>query len=160
MLYIYSRVGTVLYVGKVRTTVCPRIFEQKAQAECDDHDFHVRPTNKYIKYKKSKLEPTKQLQAAVASPNDGKFGRFWRRSVMKTIWKSQHENDGLSKCGGRDTVGYGEKTPKPRWPNGAKVAINFVINYEEGGERCLLHGDNESEQLLSEIAGAEAYGKF
>lgn len=79
---------------------------------------------------------------------------------MKTTWKSKHENDGLSKYGSRDTVGYGEKTPKPKWPNGAKVAINFVINYEEGGERCLLHGDNESENLLSEIAGAEAYGTF
>ena len=79
---------------------------------------------------------------------------------MKTTWKSKHENDGLSKYGGRDTVGYGEKTPKPKWPHGAKVAINFVINYEEGGERCLLHGDNESENLLSEIAGAEAYGTF
>jgi hypothetical protein len=79
---------------------------------------------------------------------------------MKTTWKSQHENDGLSKYGGRDTVGYGEKTPKPKWPNGAKVAVNFVINYEEGGERCLLHGDNESEKLLSEISGAEAYGTF
>lgn len=77
---------------------------------------------------------------------------------MKTTWKSQHENDGHSKYGGRDPVGYGQKPPKPKWPNGAKVAVNFVINYEEGGERCLLHGDNESEKLLSEITGAEAYG--
>lgn len=80
---------------------------------------------------------------------------------MKTVWKSQHENDGLSKYGpGRDCVGYGEKTPKPKWPNGAKVAINFVINYEEGGEMAVIHGDNESEKLLSEIAGAEAYGMY
>ena len=41
-----------------------------------------------------------------------------------------------------------------------KVALNFVINYEEGAEKCVLHGDNESEKLLSEIAGAEAYGAF
>jgi len=80
---------------------------------------------------------------------------------MKSIWKSQHENDGFSKYGGgRDTVGYGEKPPRPKWPGGAKVAVNFVINYEEGGERCILHGDNESEKLLSEITGADAYGTW
>jgi allantoinase len=39
------------------------------------------------------------------------------------------------------------------------VALNFVINYEEGGEHCILHGDNESEKLLSDIVGADAYGK-
>ena len=46
------------------------------------------------------------------------------------------------------------------WPNGAKVALNFVLNYEEGGENCLLHGDGESEKLLSEIVGAGAIGKL
>ena len=74
-------------------------------------------------------------------------------------WKSEHQNDGLSKYGGRDLMGYAEKPPNPKWPKGAKVALNFVINYEEGGERCLLHGDNESEKLLSEIVGATAYGE-
>jgi hypothetical protein len=78
---------------------------------------------------------------------------------QQTTWKSQHKNDGLSKCGGRDLMGYGAKTPNPKWPRGAKVALNFVINYEEGGEACLLHGDDESEKLLSEIVGAQAYGK-
>lgn len=74
------------------------------------------------------------------------------------VWKSYHENDGLTKYGGRDLLGYGEKTPIPKWPNYGKVALNFVINYEEGGERCLLHGDHESEKLLSEIVGATALG--
>ena len=46
-----------------------------------------------------------------------------------------------------------------RWPGGAKVALNLVLNYEEGGENCLLHGDGESEKLLSEIVGAGAIGK-
>lgn len=78
---------------------------------------------------------------------------------QQTTWKSQHKNDGLSKCGGRDLMGYGAKTPNPKWPRGAKVALNFVINYEEGGEACLLHGDGESEKLLSEIVGAQALGK-
>jgi hypothetical protein len=48
--------------------------------------------------------------------------------MMKhSAWKSQHVNDGLSKYGGRDLMGYGEKPPAPKWPHGAKVAINFVI---------------------------------
>jgi hypothetical protein len=72
--------------------------------------------------------------------------------------KSHHENDGLSKYGGRDLMGYAAKPPTPKWPRGAKVALNFVINYEEGSESCLLHGDNESEKLLSEIVGGGAYG--
>lgn len=72
---------------------------------------------------------------------------------------TQHENDGLSKYGGRDLVGYADGPPCPKWPRGAKVALNFVINYEEGAENCVLHGDGESEKLLSEIVGASAYGK-
>ena len=73
---------------------------------------------------------------------------------------STHPNDGKSQYGGRDTVGYGSKPPNPKWPNDAKLALNFVLNYEEGGENCLLHGDSESEKLLSEIVGAGAYGEF
>jgi len=74
--------------------------------------------------------------------------------------KTHHENDGLTKYGGRDHLGYGGHPPNPKWPKGAKVALNFVINYEEGAEKCLLHGDKESEKLLSEIVGATAYGKW
>jgi allantoinase len=47
---------------------------------------------------------------------------------------TQHKNDGLSKYGGRDLIGYGNQTPTFKWPKGAKVALSFVINYEEGGE--------------------------
>ncbi|WP_448596684.1 allantoinase PuuE [Thermoleptolyngbya sp.] len=54
----------------------------------------------------------------------------------------------------RDLVGYGRYTPDPRWPNQARVAVQFVINYEEGGESCILHGDAASEAFLSEIVGA------
>jgi putative urate catabolism protein len=54
----------------------------------------------------------------------------------------------------RDMVGYGRNPPDPRWPNGARVAIQFVINYEEGGENNILHGDAASEAFLSEIVGA------
>ena len=72
-------------------------------------------------------------------------------------WSSRHENDGKTTYGGRDVAGYASHPPDPKWPNKAKVALNFVINYEEGGEKCLLHGDGESEKLLSEIVGADAY---
>ena len=41
----------------------------------------------------------------------------------------------------RDLVGYGRNPPDPRWPGGARIAVQFVINYEEGGENCVLHGD-------------------
>ena len=73
---------------------------------------------------------------------------------------ASHENDGKSEYGGRDLKGYGGSPPNPMWPKNAKVALNFVINYEEGGEKCVLHGDNESEKLLSDIVGASAYGEF
>ncbi len=54
----------------------------------------------------------------------------------------------------RDLSGYGAKPPKANWPDGAKIAVQFVINYEEGGENCILHGDDASEAFLSEIVGA------
>ncbi|MBL3584035.1 allantoinase PuuE [Rhodovulum sulfidophilum] len=54
----------------------------------------------------------------------------------------------------RDLRGYGATPPHPQWPNGAKIAVQFVINYEEGGENCILHGDAASEAFLSEVVGA------
>lgn len=57
----------------------------------------------------------------------------------------------------RDLVGYGEKLPNPQWPNSARLAVQFVVNYEEGGENCILHGDAGSEAFLSEITGAQSY---
>lgn len=54
----------------------------------------------------------------------------------------------------RDLIGYGRNIPHPHWPNEARIAVQFVINYEEGGENCVLHGDNTSETFLSEIIGA------
>ena len=54
----------------------------------------------------------------------------------------------------RDMRGHGAKAPDARWPGGARIAVQFVINYEEGGENCLLHGDGQSEAFLSEIVGA------
>lgn len=57
----------------------------------------------------------------------------------------------------RDMVGYGRHTPDPQWPGGAKLALQFVVNYEEGGENNILHGDAASEKFLSEIVGADAW---
>lgn len=57
----------------------------------------------------------------------------------------------------RDLVGYGRNVPHAQWPGKAKIAVQFVLNYEEGGENCVLHGDPASEQFLSEIVGAAAY---
>ena len=57
----------------------------------------------------------------------------------------------------RDMTGYGQNSINPKWPNNAKVAVQFVLNYEEGGENCILHGDNASEAFLSEIVGAKPY---
>lgn len=54
----------------------------------------------------------------------------------------------------RDVIGYGRNAPHPKWPNNARIALNFVLNYEEGSEGCILHGDSHSEHLLSEIVGA------
>ncbi|MDX8490911.1 allantoinase PuuE [Mesorhizobium sp. VK22B] len=54
----------------------------------------------------------------------------------------------------RDMRGYGANPPDPKWPGGAYVAVQFVVNYEEGGENCVLHGDKASEAFLSEIVGA------
>jgi putative urate catabolism protein len=55
----------------------------------------------------------------------------------------------------RDMIGYGAHPPDPKWPGGARLALQFVINYEEGGENSILHGDPASEASISEIAGAQ-----
>ena len=55
----------------------------------------------------------------------------------------------------RNLVGYGQKDFKIEWPNKAKIAVQFVLNYEEGGDNCVLNGDKYSETFLSEIIGAK-----
>ncbi|RSZ58643.1 allantoinase PuuE [Massilia atriviolacea] len=57
----------------------------------------------------------------------------------------------------RDLIGYGRTPPHPQWPGRARVALQFVLNYEEGGENNVLHGDPASETFLSEIIGAAAF---
>jgi len=58
----------------------------------------------------------------------------------------------------RDLVGYGRTPPHAAWPGGARIAIQMVLNYEEGGENCILHGDKASEAFLSEIVGPRVRG--
>jgi len=57
----------------------------------------------------------------------------------------------------RDMLGYGRQRPDPAWPEDAVLAVQFVVNYEEGGENNILHGDAASEAFLSEIVGADAW---
>ena len=57
----------------------------------------------------------------------------------------------------RDLAGYGRNAPHPQWPGGARIAVQFVLNYEEGGENSVLHGDAASETFLSEIVGAAPF---
>ncbi len=57
----------------------------------------------------------------------------------------------------RNMLGYGPNPPVANWPNGAKIAVQFVVNYEEGGENCTLHGDSASEAFLSEVVGAQPW---
>ena len=57
----------------------------------------------------------------------------------------------------RDMCGYGEHPPHAQWPGNARIAVQFVLNYEEGGENCVLHGDEHSETFLSDIIGAAPY---
>ncbi|HMI12549.1 MAG TPA: hypothetical protein VK567_13335, partial [Bradyrhizobium sp.] len=63
----------------------------------------------------------------------------------------------LSRIIRSDQIGYGRNRPRPVWPREARVAVQFVINYEEGGENCVLHGDAASEAFLSEIVGAQPW---
>ncbi len=76
---------------------------------------------------------------------------FWLQSSGRTVYKGKV----LSLPYPRDLIGYGANPPHPHWPNDARIAISFVINYEEGGERNVLHGDKESEAFLSELVAAQ-----
>ena len=57
----------------------------------------------------------------------------------------------------RDLIGYGATPPHPRWPGDARIALQIVLNYEEGSENNVLHGDAGSETFLSDIIGAQSF---
>src|SRR6516225_4922848 len=56
----------------------------------------------------------------------------------------------------RDLIGYGSRPPHPHWPGEAHIAVSLVLNYEEGGESCVLHGDSHSESVLTDLGAVEA----
>jgi allantoinase len=56
----------------------------------------------------------------------------------------------------RDLIGYGSRPPHPHWPGEARIAVSLVLNYEEGGEACVLHGDGHSESVLTDLGAVEA----
>src|SRR3979490_2697838 len=56
----------------------------------------------------------------------------------------------------RDLIGYGSRPPHPRWPHDARIAVSLVLNYEEGGEYCRLHGDAHSESVLADLGAVDA----
>src|SRR5258705_9311673 len=57
----------------------------------------------------------------------------------------------------RDLAGYGASPPHAKWPGGARIALQFVLNFEEGAENSILHGDAASESFLSEMVAAQPY---
>ena len=57
----------------------------------------------------------------------------------------------------RDLAGYGRNPPDPRWPGNARVAVQFVVNFEEGAENNILHGDDASETFLTDVLGAKPW---
>jgi peptidoglycan/xylan/chitin deacetylase (PgdA/CDA1 family) len=57
----------------------------------------------------------------------------------------------------RDLYGYGRNPPDSRWPGDARIAVQFVVNFEEGGENNILHGDGASEAFLSDVLGAQPW---
>ena len=73
---------------------------------------------------------------------------------MQTVPDHRHH---LNEAYPRDMLGYAGKPPHARWPGEARIAAQFVLNYEEGGENHVLHGDSGSEQFLSDIIGAASY---
>lgn len=77
----------------------------------------------------------------------------WTRSPSEQEFHHE-QGHGVNKGYPRDMEGYGREAPDPEWPGGARIALQFVINYEEGGESCILHGDEASESFLTDIGGS------
>ncbi len=79
----------------------------------------------------------------------------WQRNVSYDLPSGQEVYNPMTQKYPRDLAGYGAHPPDPQWPNGARIALQLVLNYEEGAENCILHGDAAAESFLSEIIGAE-----
>jgi len=89
----------------------------------------------------------------LAQKNVVHIGTFGFGFGARALWEDSVSEYGMP----RALKGYGNNPPNPNWPGQARVALQFVVNYEEGGEHCILDGDSKSEWLLSEIIGAQPY---
>ena len=90
----------------------------------------------------------------------GIFGENWLR-IAGQVWKllsdiSASGGHDMTNSAERDFIGYGAQPPDPKWPARARLALNFVVNYEEGAEYCILDGDAHSETMLSDGGAPEA----
>ena len=89
---------------------------------------------------------------------DPALARSSHRVRRRTTARRQHKSPEVTMASAgypRDMIGYGAHPPDPKWPGGARVALQFVLNVEEGGENCILHGDAASESFISDIPGAQ-----
>jgi len=93
------------------------------------------------------------LNRATFRPQDGSFLGLSRRRIVDF----ERYGGGMNEPYPRDMVGYGRNPPQALWPGGARLALQIVVNYEEGGENAILHGDRASETFLSEIIGAAPF---
>ena len=93
------------------------------------------------------VEPTARFSVSGPSRNAPQSTERWSTGDKETPMADHFSYP-------RDLQGYGQNPPQAAWPGGARLALQFVLNYEEGGENCVLHGDPASEAFLSEIVGA------
>lgn len=91
------------------------------------------------------------------TPRQGCFVFFYNRVAKCGLERSRKKKDPQVKRYPRDMTGYSSTPPDAQWPDGAKIAVQIVVNYEEGGENNILHGDEASEAFLSEITGAQPW---
>ncbi len=89
--------------------------------------------------------------------SDNRAATIANSHELAIVAKPDRERLDMSQSYPRDMRGHGRTPPDPQWPGGAKIAVQFVINYEEGGENNILHGDAASEGFLSEIVGARPW---
>jgi peptidoglycan/xylan/chitin deacetylase (PgdA/CDA1 family) len=87
----------------------------------------------------------------------------WKSCTLENISRMAEQPSGIQSAADmartypRDMTGYGRQPPAAQWPDNAAICVQFVLNYEEGGENNVIHGDAGSEAFLSEIVGAASW---
>ena len=99
---------------------------------------------------------SQRFQAAALPPQSNPGGRQGKSGPQARSARRKGGEAPLRAGYPRDLVGYGKTPPDPKWPGGARLALQIVMNYEEGGERSVLHGDAEAEAYLQEVVGLPA----